>query len=88
MFLPSSWEIFFLGDVLEIWVLSKQKLGREQGVECASKTRMGERKKGGRRGVQPKKHSACGEDFEDSSGVLCEVLREAMLLKSLTCCGG
>lgn len=31
------------------------------------------RKKRGGRGVQQKKHSACGEDFEDSSGVLCDV---------------
>lgn len=30
----------FLRDVLETWVLSKRKLGEEQGVECASKTRM------------------------------------------------
>lgn len=87
MFYSSSWEIFFLGDVLEIWVLSKQKLGGEQGVECASKTRMGEKKKGGR-GIQQKKHSACGESLGDSSGVLCEVLLEPMLFKSLICCGG
>lgn len=73
--------------MLEIWVLSKQKLGGEQGVEGARKTRMGG-KKGEGRGVQQKKHSACGEDFEDSLGVLCEVFVEPMLFKSLTCCGG
>lgn len=88
MFLASSWEIFFLGDVLEIWVLSKQKLGGEPGVECASKTIMGEKKGRGRRGVQQKKHCACSEDFADSSGLLCEILLEPMLFKSLTCCGG
>lgn len=47
MFLPSSWEIFFLGDVLKTWVLSKRKLGGEQGVEYASKTRMGGKKRRG-----------------------------------------
>lgn len=47
MLLLCSWEIFSLGDVLETWVLSKRKLGGEQGVECASKTRMGEEKKKG-----------------------------------------
>lgn len=87
MFHSSSWEILFLGDVLEIWVLSKQKLGGEQDVECASKTRMREEKKGGR-GIQQKKPSACGEDLGDSSGVLCEVLLEPVLFTSLICCGG
>lgn len=37
---------YFLGDVLEIWVLSKHKLGGEQGVECANKTRMREKNGG------------------------------------------
>lgn len=73
--------------MLEIWVLSKQRLGGEEGVECASKKRMGEKKKG-EKGVQQKKHCACGEDWKDSSGVLCEVLLEPMLFKSFMCCGG
>jgi len=45
MLLPSSWEILFLGDVLETWVLSKRKLDGEQGVECARITRMGGKRK-------------------------------------------
>lgn len=43
------------------------KLGVEQGVECASKTRMGGKKKWDFKG---KKYSACGEDWTYSSGCL------------------